>query len=860
MRLFLFAVAALALAPTPAAQSADCALGEAEAFLDEGDVRAALYNLGGLFWRGSQAQYEVPKYSGLVPLFNASLWVGGRADGALRFAGSTYGPWEFWPGPLDATGQTTAATCAEADRIWVVSSTDLAAYDASGTASADLAEWPVGLGAPFYADTNGNGAQDAGEPTVSLDPGDPGYGTKALDLGAGERPVVFGAQSAWWVMNDAGGAHEWSGAPPLGIEVRVTAWTVGADPAELAQSTFYRYEIVNRSTDVLDDVYAGLYIDADLGNFNDDYQHADSTRGMHVFYNGDNDDEGGGGYGTPPPAVGIDVLSGASSALHTLKSSGFPANGPRDGDQAYARLRGLLNDGTPMHVGGFGLETSGPTTVWSYPGDPLTGAFWSNENVDGAGTPAVPSDKRGTVAAGPSRLAPGERMTVDVAIVFGTGTDRLSSISAVRARSDRAQGLYDAGALTGTAPPPPRPAAPVPTSPDDGATTDGGDVRFTWTPVPGATYYLFELLSSSDAAEPVFEQVVSAAAIDVDRYAVPLNQRDPLAWRVRAVVNGVESLPSEPRLVTVFVPGFNRFSVVANATGRLDQPAPVTRPFARFPALPEAGPIATQQASGYVWYLAAEGASSYAEFLAAVLPGTNAERAFPHDFEIRFSPGNLGALDGRQITVPFELWDIGVGTPDDPADDVRMIPVVHDTDGDDRFSFHEDPAFYLWTTDAISWHRPLDAAPGQRGYRAWAEGVPTAYGPEVLAQTTFRRERTDGGGPAAPEAGTVVRIESSSQAMPLATDAAPAPLLLGDVRPNPVTLRGTLGFALAEPARVRLWVVDVLGRTVLGLVDGDRAAGEHRVGLDASALASGVYVLVLDADGERLARAFTVTR
>ncbi len=41
----------------------------------------------------------------------AGLWVSGVVDGGLRFAGSTYGPWEFWPGPASPGGATSAARC-----------------------------------------------------------------------------------------------------------------------------------------------------------------------------------------------------------------------------------------------------------------------------------------------------------------------------------------------------------------------------------------------------------------------------------------------------------------------------------------------------------------------------------------------------------------------------------------------------------------------------------------------------------------------------------------------------------------------------------------------------------------------------
>ena len=47
--------------------------------------------------------------------------------------------------------------------------------------------------------------------------------------------------------------------------------------------------------------------------------------------------------------------------------------------------------------------------------------------------------------------------------------------------------------------------------------------------------------------------------------------------------------------------------------------------------------------------------------------------------------------------------------------------------------------------------------------------------------------------------------------------------------------------------RVRLVVYDVLGQSVIELVNGHQRAGEHRVPFDASVLTSGVYFYRLEA-------------
>ena len=70
------------------------------------------------------------------------------------------------------------------------------------------------------------------------------------------------------------------------------------------------------------------------------------------------------------------------------------------------------------------------------------------------------------------------------------------------------------------------------------------------------------------------------------------------------------------------------------------------------------------------------------------------ERIAIYDFEMRFTGSNANpgvgggyAWDafntGQSYWVPFELWRTGINTPDDPSDDVRLIPwILGDPIGD----------------------------------------------------------------------------------------------------------------------------------------------------------------------------------
>ncbi|MGH7741369.1 MAG: T9SS type A sorting domain-containing protein, partial [Candidatus Eiseniibacteriota bacterium] len=72
--------------------------------------------------------------------------------------------------------------------------------------------------------------------------------------------------------------------------------------------------------------------------------------------------------------------------------------------------------------------------------------------------------------------------------------------------------------------------------------------------------------------------------------------------------------------------------------------------------------------------------------------------------------------------------------------------------------------------------------------------------------------------------------------------------------PNPTRGRSTIHFTLARSGRATLHLLDPGGREVRTLIDGESAAGEHTVNLDARGLASGVYLVRLDTEQGTVAR------
>jgi hypothetical protein len=279
----------------------------AEADLNIADAGARLFNTGSLFFGNTTTSgdgYYVPKFSGNSPIFATGIWVGGLVGGDLRVAGSTYDDYEFWPGPLNADGTLPdPEDCSGFDRIWVVDAFDLDLYEAEGVATPDLAGWPFDLGAPVI---DGDGV--AGN----------------YNLEGGDRPAVYGHETAFWVMNDVGNAHTNNFTPPIGLEVRVTAFATAEEPFE--RHTFYRYELVNRNSQPFEAARFGLWVDPDLGDAVDDFVGSDSTRSMAFVYNGSDVDDR---YGTPP-ATGYDFLTGAGVSMNFAGSFG-PTSDPAGG-------------------------------------------------------------------------------------------------------------------------------------------------------------------------------------------------------------------------------------------------------------------------------------------------------------------------------------------------------------------------------------------------------------------------------------------------------------------------------------------------------------------------------------------------
>jgi hypothetical protein len=95
-----------------------------------------------------------------------------------------------------------------------------------------------------------------------------------------------------------------------------------------------------------------------------------------------------------------------------------------------------------------------------------------------------------------------------------------------------------------------------------------------------------------------------------------------------------------------------------------------------------------------------------------------------------------GYENDEVVWVPFELWCIGMATPDDPSDDYKLIPLLLEDLGYGEVVNNEyDMAFWGDNehvisggdndpfTDWVYWRKPADLTPGTSGYDAYVASL-----------------------------------------------------------------------------------------------------------------------------------------
>ena len=429
-------------------EAGDCATPSAQFDLDINNVRARLLTGGDSWWNLSEARYQVPKGDGtgasLNAIFSGSIWITGYADGGiLKCAAQRYrqGGDDYWPGPIN-NGVVDKATCSKYDRFFNVLGADIekarTAFLQKG-ASTSLADIPKGVlgwpgkGNPYLA-TDPSLVGETFDITDNLAPFKDVDGDGMYDPLKGDFPYIpcrkdptagaYADQMVFWVINDVGNQHTESSGQAIGVQINCLGFAFQTTN-DINNMTFYKYEIVNKSSNALGSTYISQNVDPDLGCFSNDAIGCDTTRSLGIVYNRttpDPDCNGVAGYGSELPLLGIDFFEGPlSDSGQQLGMSSFvyyTNGGTYDADPGSAAQyrnyqEGKWLGGTSITEGGTGYGGT-VSTKFVYPGNPSESLpAWSE-----CSAATTPGDRRFAQTSGPFTLKPGVSQYVTVGVVF----------------------------------------------------------------------------------------------------------------------------------------------------------------------------------------------------------------------------------------------------------------------------------------------------------------------------------------------------------------------------------------------------------------------------------------------------------
>lgn len=539
-------------------RGAPCAASTNKLIMDYNNVGALIETSGLLFLNreNGKGNYEIPKGSGISAIFTAALWIGGvDANNQLKLAAQKFRSRgnDFWPGPLSVTdnqkndydpnipkdknqirmsgsAEISAEQCKTYDKFFTIRRAEVVEFikwmyckstkedctSPSNDVLNRIYTWPahgdISLGQDYYLapfkDVDNNGKY---EPLKGDYPWYDDLGTlNDINCSTDRRVSLYGDETHWWVFNDKGNTHTESGGEPIGIEIRAQAFCFKSEDSDLNNTTFYNYELINRSNQTLKNTYISQYTDPDLGNPSDDYVGCDVTRGLGYVYNGDNYDQDYNnvfGYGTNPPAVGVDFFEGpfqdadgldnigpkyvnknwviptVSEAIQNngivyfglgsgyndgfidnerfgMKSfSYYSGDGlqsqsdPEFAEQYYNYMNGKWRYGDEMVYGGTGFpgskESTSIKTNYMFPGDSDT-LNWSTFGVN-PGSKVwseksnynAPGDRRFVQSSGAFTLHPGAVNNITIGVVWARSNEGDQSIAALKRADTKIQDFFN---------------------------------------------------------------------------------------------------------------------------------------------------------------------------------------------------------------------------------------------------------------------------------------------------------------------------------------------------------------------------------------------------------------------------------
>lgn len=365
----------------------------------EGSYVSTYFQNNGTFNRNfdnGNAGFEWPANSGKFLRYSSNIVLGAVAGNDTVISGEG----EFHPGYIDNNGNPQGIDD-PAYRVYKIVAGD--------TTGQDYLQWPVQQGA--YVKNDG-------------------------------KPFLIGKQTLFSSYTDG-----YTNTNPMKAQVLETDWVFN-EIGPMGNAIFSEFRIINRSANIWNNFYAGVYTDDDLGIADDDLTSPDSSLSIGYTYNSTDNE---GVYGPAPPAISFNVLSGNifytgssndSVVIYSPVTSGnrivkrgyknlymtafnpflsaHPLISPPANDREYYNvIQGLKKDGSIWISSTTNLPTKFP-----------------NENF-GAG------DYKFLFSSGPSNVYPGDTVTIIAVQYVARSTNNLASVTALKSGSSLIRNLYN---------------------------------------------------------------------------------------------------------------------------------------------------------------------------------------------------------------------------------------------------------------------------------------------------------------------------------------------------------------------------------------------------------------------------------
>ena len=413
-------------------------IGQNTSHLDGNYVNATINNTGTFFndYATSWPGYEIPEGSNKHCIYAASFWYGGmNSNNELKLSAQFYqANQDLFPGPYSSNSSYNDPLFASNyHSIWTVTSGQIQYHidnytDPSYVTPTSISTWPgngdttLGVSEQLapYVDVNNDGFY------IPED---------------GDYPDIKGCMASYIIMNDAADTHG-TGGDIIGIEVHQMFYHYFTTDlgSFLNRTTFLEQRIINHGGQNIHDFYTSFFVDADIGNYSDDYVGCDSSRNMMFAYNGDADDEsmgGSTGYGAETPSLGVISLSHNLAGSNNFNSGSSP-NTPTT---IYNVMKGLWADGSSIYYGGSGVfgdpGVSNNPTTFTYSDNPNDPSGWSEVTLSNP-----PGDRRIYMSVYKDTLASQAEWIQDYAILQAPEGSAQESVNYLIQKADSAIAFY----------------------------------------------------------------------------------------------------------------------------------------------------------------------------------------------------------------------------------------------------------------------------------------------------------------------------------------------------------------------------------------------------------------------------------